>query len=44
MRRGDATWRKLHQHINAMLEQSQNLKVELDSVAQQTSDGVLLTW
>lgn len=44
MRRGDTAWLKLNQHMNALLEQSQSLKVELDSVAQQTSDRVLLTW
>uniref|UniRef100_A0A3Q4BJ07 Midasin n=1 Tax=Mola mola TaxID=94237 RepID=A0A3Q4BJ07_MOLML len=44
MRRGDTAWHKLNQHVTAMLKQSQSLKVELDSVAQQTSDGALLTW
>ncbi|XP_030578137.1 midasin [Archocentrus centrarchus] len=44
MRRGDSAWGQLHQHVTKMLKQIQSLKVELDSVAQQTSDRVLLTW
>nr|XP_046228345.1 midasin isoform X2 [Scatophagus argus] len=44
MRRGDTAWCQLNQHINTMLKQTQSLKVELDNVAQQTSDGELHTW
>ena len=44
LRRGDAAWCQLHQRMNAMLKQTQSLKLELDSVAQQTSDRVLHTW
>uniref|UniRef100_A0A7N6BG26 Midasin n=1 Tax=Anabas testudineus TaxID=64144 RepID=A0A7N6BG26_ANATE len=44
MRRGDAAWCQLHQHLTAMLKQTKSLKVELDTVAQQTSERVLHTW
>uniref|UniRef100_A0A8C4E441 Midasin n=1 Tax=Dicentrarchus labrax TaxID=13489 RepID=A0A8C4E441_DICLA len=44
MRRGDAAWCQLNQHLNAMCKQTQSLKVELDNVAQQTSERVLHTW
>ncbi|KAM7394956.1 hypothetical protein PAMA_006612 [Pampus argenteus] len=44
MRRGDAAWCHLNQHVTAMLKQTQNLKAELDNVAQQTSERVLHTW
>ncbi|XP_071334594.1 midasin isoform X2 [Trachinotus anak] len=44
MRRGDATWCQLHQRVTAMLKQTVSLKVELDAVAQQTSERVLHTW
>ncbi|XP_035472851.1 midasin isoform X1 [Scophthalmus maximus] len=44
MRRGDATWCQLHQRVTAMLRQSESLKVELDTVAQQSSERVLHTW
>ncbi|XP_023122208.2 midasin [Amphiprion ocellaris] len=44
MRRGDTSWSQLHQRVTAMLKETQNLKVELDSVAQQASETVLHTW
>ncbi|XP_044025553.1 midasin [Siniperca chuatsi] len=44
IRRGDAAWCQLNQRMNAMLKQTQSLKVELDNVAQQTSERVLHTW
>ncbi|XP_032398227.1 midasin [Etheostoma spectabile] len=44
LRRGDTDWCQLHQRMNAMLKQTQSLKLELDSVAQQTSGRVLHTW
>ncbi|XP_041831629.1 LOW QUALITY PROTEIN: midasin [Melanotaenia boesemani] len=44
MRRGDASWSKLHQHVTDMLKQSQDLKKELASLAQQASETVLYTW
>ncbi|XP_035851556.1 midasin isoform X1 [Sander lucioperca] len=44
LRRGDTAWCQLHQRMNAMLKQTQSLELELDSVAQQTSDRVLHTW
>uniref|UniRef100_A0A3P8RPW4 Midasin n=1 Tax=Amphiprion percula TaxID=161767 RepID=A0A3P8RPW4_AMPPE len=43
MRRGDTPWSQLHQRVTAMLKETQNLKVELDSVAQQASETVLHT-
>ncbi|KAK2856665.1 hypothetical protein Q5P01_005400 [Channa striata] len=43
MRRGDAAWCKLHQCVNALLKQTESLKMELDTVAQQTSER-LCTW
>lgn len=44
MRKGDAAWRQLHQQVKALLEQSERLKAELDSVEQQISDRLLVTW
>ncbi|GAA6218580.1 midasin [Lates japonicus] len=44
MRRGDAAWCQLHQHVTAMLKQTESLRVELDTVAQQASERVLHTW
>ncbi|XP_058470371.1 midasin [Solea solea] len=44
MRRGDTTWCQLQQRVTSMLQQSESLKVELDSVAQQSSDRALHTW
>lgn len=44
MRRSDAAWCQLHQCVTAMLKQTESLKVELDSVAKQTSERVLHTW
>ncbi|KAM9840331.1 midasin [Aulostomus maculatus] len=44
MRRGDTAWSQLNQHVVAMLKQAQNLKRELDSMAQQSSERVLHTW
>ncbi|XP_042247008.1 midasin [Thunnus maccoyii] len=44
MRRGDAAWCHLNQRVTVMLKQTQNLKTELDNMAQQTSDRVLHTW
>ncbi|TKS75776.1 Midasin MIDAS-containing protein [Collichthys lucidus] len=44
MRRGDAAWCQLNQHMNTMLKQTQSLKVELDNVADQTSERELHTW
>ncbi|TMS12010.1 hypothetical protein E3U43_016968 [Larimichthys crocea] len=44
MRRGDAAWCQLNQHMNTMLKQTQSLKVELDNVAEQTSERELHTW
>lgn len=44
MRKGDGAWCQLNQRVTAMLKQTQNLKTELDNVAQQTSERVLHTW
>lgn len=44
IRRGDAAWCQLNQHLKAMMKQTQSLKVELDNVAQQASERVLHTW
>ncbi|XP_047429048.1 midasin isoform X2 [Mugil cephalus] len=44
MRRGDAAWCQLYQHVTGMLKQSESLKMELDSVARQASESVLYTW
>lgn len=44
MRRGDTTWSQLNQHVAEMLKQTEKLKVELDAVAQQRSEGLLHTW
>lgn len=44
MRRGDVAWCQLKQRVTAMLKQTESLKVELDSVAEQTSERVLHTW
>lgn len=44
MRRGDAPWCQLHQCLTAMLRQCQDLKLELDAVAEQASETVLQTW
>ncbi|XP_061756335.1 midasin isoform X2 [Nerophis ophidion] len=44
MRRGDPNWRQLNQTIATMLKQILNLKTELHDTAQQSSDGILLTW
>lgn len=44
IRKGDAAWNKLNQHVNAVLKDSESLKTELCLVAQQTSEGELLTW
>lgn len=44
MRKGDATWSQLNQHLKAMLEEAQSLKAQLDAVVQPTSETTLLTW
>ncbi|XP_039980712.1 midasin isoform X5 [Xiphias gladius] len=44
MRRGDTAWCQLHQCVTALLKQTESLKVELDTVAHQTSERVLYTW
>lgn len=44
MRRGDAAWCQLHQRVTAMLKQAKSLKVEMNTVAQHMSEGVLHTW
>nr|XP_020508278.1 midasin [Labrus bergylta] len=44
MRRGDTAWCQLNQSFNAMSNQTQSIKAELDDAAQQTSDRVLHTW
>ncbi|XP_034060418.1 LOW QUALITY PROTEIN: midasin [Gymnodraco acuticeps] len=41
LRRGDPAWSQLNQSMNLMLKQTQALKVELDGVAQQTSERQL---
>ncbi|XP_034006274.1 midasin isoform X1 [Trematomus bernacchii] len=41
LRRGDPAWSQLNQSMNLMLKQTQDLKVELDGVAQQTSERQL---
>uniref|UniRef100_A0A3Q3NKD3 Midasin n=1 Tax=Labrus bergylta TaxID=56723 RepID=A0A3Q3NKD3_9LABR len=43
MRRGDTAWCQLNQSFNAMSNQTQSIKAELDDAAQQTSDRVLHT-
>ncbi|XP_078798874.1 midasin isoform X2 [Oryzias latipes] len=42
MRRGDAVWTELHQHVVEMLQRTQNLQQDLSSVDQ--GGSVLLTW
>lgn len=44
IRKGDTAWHKLNQHVNAVLKDSESVKMELCVVAQQTSEGQLLTW
>lgn len=44
IRKGDAAWHKLNQHVSAALKDSEGVKAELWAVAQQTSEGELLTW
>ncbi|XP_011610045.2 midasin isoform X2 [Takifugu rubripes] len=44
IRKGDAAWHKLSQHVDAVLKESEGLRMELCVVAQQTSEGELLTW
>lgn len=44
MRRGDATWVKVHGGVEALLEETRGLKTELDAVEQETSQGTLHTW
>ncbi|KAM4522940.1 midasin [Odontesthes bonariensis] len=44
MRRGDAAWTQLHQRVSEMLKQTQGLKKDLSSVAQQASERILYTW
>ncbi|XP_051908078.1 midasin isoform X2 [Hippocampus zosterae] len=44
MRKGDATWSQLNQHVAAMLKQMLSLKTELHRITQQSSERVLLTW
>ncbi|XP_056150027.1 midasin [Lampris incognitus] len=44
MRRGDATWCQLSQCVAAMLQQTHGVKMELDSVSKQGSEGALHTW
>uniref|UniRef100_A0A3Q3JWH6 Midasin n=1 Tax=Monopterus albus TaxID=43700 RepID=A0A3Q3JWH6_MONAL len=44
MKRGDAAWCQLHQRVTAMLKQAKSLKVEMNTVAQHMSEGVLHTW
>ncbi|KAF3702507.1 Midasin Dynein-related AAA-ATPase MDN1 MIDAS-containing protein [Channa argus] len=44
MRRGDTAWCQLHQCVNALLKQTESLKVELDTAAQQASEESLHTW
>ncbi|XP_061668786.1 midasin isoform X2 [Syngnathoides biaculeatus] len=43
MRKRDATWRQLNHHLAAMLEKIMYFKNELHKIAQQSSEGVLLT-
>ncbi|XP_077366934.1 midasin isoform X3 [Festucalex cinctus] len=44
MRKGDVTWMQLHQIVDAMLKQMLNFKTELQEIAQQSLERVLLTW
>ncbi|KAM4633655.1 midasin [Polymixia lowei] len=44
MRRGDPAWGQLSQRVAAMLQQTQSLKAELDTVARQAAQGELHTW
>lgn len=44
IRKGDAAWHKLNQHVNAVMKDSEKLKTELCIVSQHTSEGELLTW
>ncbi|KAM9355690.1 midasin [Pholidichthys leucotaenia] len=44
MRMGDAAWERLHQCVTMMLKQIQDLKVQLDSVAHNTSGTFLHLW
>lgn len=44
IRKGDAAWHKLEQHVTPVLKDSQRVKTELCVVARQTADGELLTW
>lgn len=44
IRKGDAAWIKLNQHVNAVMNNSEKLKTELCNVSQQISEGELLTW
>lgn len=44
MRRGDAAWSQLNQHVAQMLKSTEKLKAGLDSVAQQGSEGALHSW
>lgn len=44
IRKGDAAWHKLSQHVDAVLKESEGLRMGLCVVAQQTSEGELLTW
>uniref|UniRef100_A0A8C4E8F0 Midasin n=1 Tax=Dicentrarchus labrax TaxID=13489 RepID=A0A8C4E8F0_DICLA len=43
MRRGDAAWCQLNQHLNAMCKQTQSLKVELDNVAQTSPNNAVIS-
>lgn len=44
IRKGDAAWLKLNQHVDAVRKDCESLRMELCIVAQQTSEGELLTW
>ncbi|XP_057678283.1 midasin isoform X2 [Corythoichthys intestinalis] len=44
MRRGDATWRQLNQRVTAMLKQVESFKMELNQIALQRSESLLVTW
>ncbi|XP_028997386.1 midasin [Betta splendens] len=44
MRRGDVVWCQLQQCVTALLKQTESLKVKLDSVVDQSPEGVLHTW
>uniref|UniRef100_A0A3B4AV04 Midasin n=1 Tax=Periophthalmus magnuspinnatus TaxID=409849 RepID=A0A3B4AV04_9GOBI len=43
-KRGSAEWSQHHQHVTLLWNQTEKVKAELNSIAQQTSEGVLHTW